>query len=310
MSLHGCPRAGRRPDRWRRHDADGISDDARAVIERHGLDRGRILDAARRYEPKKGSDFNRAPVRDFEGAPLGLNMVSAAYSSRAFGKFRDKFGIALRSLDYGATDAILDECLRAGIIAGPDGNGIYGAWKLHAERLEGLNAALYRAARSAVRLNRFIGSLGELDNYKRGRWRRDGDAQDRVPATVGESNRFLSKEAVAMVSYAASALAGWTQPVRYSPYPRTLDTELERFGDEKIRSGSWPPRGRHLDTELERFGDEKGGHLAGEGEVHIHAGCPIPALDYIKITLLTHCRLGRQDVVERYGEVGMVDRIA
>ena len=286
LSLHGSPREGRRPDRWRRHDADGISDDARAVIERHGLDRGRILDAARRYEAKKGADFNRAPARDFKGAPLGQNMVRAAYLSPAFGKFRDKFDIALESLDYGATDAILDECLRAGIIADPDGNGIYGAWKLHAERLEGLNAALYRAARSAVRLNRFIGSLGELDNYKRGRWRRDGDAQDRVPATVGRSNRFLAKEAVARVSYAASALAGWTQPVRYSPYPRTLDVELERFGDEK------------------------GGHLAGEGEVHIHAGCPIPALDYIKIALLPHCRLGRQDVVERYGEVGMVDRIA
>ena len=45
--------------------------------------------------------------------------------------------------------------------------------------------ALFGAACGAARLNRFIGSLGELDSYRRGRWRREGDAQDRVPATVG-----------------------------------------------------------------------------------------------------------------------------
>ena len=286
MNRQGRPMTGRRPASWRRHDADGISDDARAVIERHGLDRGRILDTARRYEAKKGADFNLAPARDFEGAPLGRNMIRAAYSNRAFGAFRDRFDIALGSLDYGESDAILDECLETGIIANLDGNGIYGAWKLHAERLEGLNAALYRAARSAVHLNRFIGSLGELDNYRRKRWRRDGDAQDRVSTTVGRSNHFLSKDAVAKVSYTAAALAGWAQPVRYSPYPRTHDVGLERFGDEKS------------------------GHLAGEGEVHIHAGCPIPARDYIKITPLPHCRLGRHDVVEQYGDVGVVDRPA
>ena len=58
MNRQGRPMTGRRPTRWRRHDVDGISDDARAVIERHGLDRGKILDAARRYEAKKGADFN------------------------------------------------------------------------------------------------------------------------------------------------------------------------------------------------------------------------------------------------------------
>ena len=245
---------------------------------------GRIMDAARRYEAKEGVDFNLAPAQDFEEAPLGLNMTGAAYSSPAFGGFRDRFDVALGSLDYGASDAILDECLADGIIADLNGNGIYGAWKLHAERLEGLNAALYRSARGAVRLNRFIGSFDELVNYRRGRWRRD--AQDRVPATVGRSNRFLGKDAVAMVSYDAAALAGRAQPVRYSPYPRT-------------------PRAR-----LERFGDEKSGHLAGEGEVHIHAECPIPARDHIKIILLTHCGLGWKDAVEQYGDVGRVVRAA
>ena len=258
MSLQGRPLTGRSPAGWRRHDADGISDDARAVIGRHGLDMGRILDAARHYEAKKGADFNLAPARDFEGAPLGRNMVRAAYSSPAFGRLRDRFDIALGSLDYAASDAILDECLAACIIVDLDGNGIYGAWKLHVERLEGLNVALCRAVRDAVRLNRFIGSLGELDNYRRGEWRRDGDAQDRVPATVGRSNRFLGEDAVARVSYDAAALAGRMQPVRYSPYRRTPDAGLERFGDEKS------------------------GHLAGEGEVHIHTGCPIPARDHIK----------------------------
>lgn len=101
--MTGCSPAGRR-----RHDADGISDDAYAVIGRHGLDMGRILDAARRYEAKKGTDFNLAPTRDFEGVPLGRNMVRAAYSSPAFGRLRDRFDIALGSFDYAASDAILD----------------------------------------------------------------------------------------------------------------------------------------------------------------------------------------------------------
>ena len=218
--------------------------------------------------------------------PLGRNMVRAAYSSPAFGRLRDRFDIALGSFDYAASDAILDECLRAGIIADLDGNGICGAWKLHVERLEGFNVALYRAARDAVRLNRLIGSLGELDNYRRGKWRRDGDAQDRVSATAGRSSRFLGEDAVARVSYAAAALAGRMRPVRHSPYPRTSNTGLERFGDEKS------------------------GHLAGEGEVHIHAGCPIPVRDHIKTTLLPRCGLGWKDVVERYGDVGVVDRPA
>ena len=266
--------------RW--HDADGISADARAVIGRHGLDRGRILDIAGRYAAQKGVDFNEAPAQDFEGAPLGGNLASMVHPNPAFDAFRVQFDAALESLDYATSDAIIDRCLAAGVVVNNAGKSVYGEWRRSAERLEGLNAALFWAACGAARLNRFIGSLGELDNYRHGRWRREGDAQDRVPATVGESNRLLRKRAVAMVTYSAGALAGWTQPVRYSPYPRN------------------PDAGR------ERFGAEKGGQLAGEGEVHVHAGCPIPARDHIKIAPLPRCPLGRQEVVELYGDVGVV----
>ena len=137
-------------------------------------------------------------------------------------------------------------------------------------------------AADAPILNRFIGSLGELDNYRSGRWRLEGGGRDRVSTTVGRSNAFLDQDAAAVVSYSAPSLAGWMQPVRYSPYPRNLD------------------EGR------ERFGAEKGGSFAGEGEVHIHVRCPIPARDHIKISLLPRCRPGKQDVAGRRGDVGIV----
>lgn len=275
--------AGRRPSARRWHDADGISAGARAVIGRHGLDRGKILDVAKRYAARKGVDFNEGPARDFEGAPLGDSLASMVYSKPAFDAFRGRFDAALESLDYAASDAIIDMCLGDGIIVDSAGTSIYGEWRRSAERLEGLNVALFWAARGAASLNRFIGSLDELENYRRGRWRREGDAQDRVPTTVGESNRFLANKAAARVTYSAGALAGWTQPVRYSPYPRNPDARRERFGAEK------------------------GGQLAGEGEVHVHAGCPIPARDHIKIVLLPRSSLGRQEAVERYGDVGVVE---
>ena len=107
-----------------------------------------------------------------------------------------------------------------------------------------------------------------------------GDAQDRVPTTAGASNYLLGKAAVARVSYSTIALSGWMQPVRYSPYPRTPDARRKRFGDEK------------------------GGNLAGEGEVHVHVRCPIPAREHINIELLPRCGLERRDVVEQYGGVG------
>ena len=270
------------PTAQRRHDADGISDDARAVIARHGLDAGRILEIAGRYAAEDGADFNLAPARDFEGALVGRNLASAVYEEPVFDRFRGRFDAALDSLDYGASDAIIDKCLRAGAIVDSSGESICGRRRRDAELLEGLNVALFRAAADAPMLNRFIEGLGELDNYRSGRRRREGNEQDRVSTTVGRSNAFLDQDAAAVVSYSAASLAGWTQPVRYSPYPRSLDAARERFGAEK------------------------GGSFAGEGEVHIHARCPIPARDHIKISLLPRCRLGTQDVVGKYGDVGIV----
>ena len=248
MRSHGRYRAAPRQSSWRLHDADGISPEACAVIGRHGLSRDRILGIVKACEAKKAGDF-RAPAGDFRDAPLGENLVNAAYANPPFGAFRSRFHSALELLDYGTSDAIIDKCLRDGSIVDRYGNSIYGGWKRYAELLEGLNAALFRVARDATRLNRFISSLGEPDNYRRGMWREEGDMQDRVPTTVGESNVFLDKWAVAKVSYSTVALAGWTQPVRYSPYPRNTD--------------EWS----------ERFGGEKDGSVACECEARIHAGC-------------------------------------
>lgn len=186
------------------------------------------------------------------------------HSNPAFDAFRVQFDAALESLDYATSDAIID-MPRGHVVVSNAGKSAYGEWRRSTERLEGLNAALFGAACGASRLNRFTGSLGELDSYRRGRWRREGGAQDRVPAAVGESSRLLEKGAVAMVTYSAGALTGWTQPVRYSPHPRS------------------PDAGRG------RFGAEKGGQLAGGGGVHARAGCPIPARDRIEIAPLPCC---------------------
>ena len=283
LMSHDGADARPRPSERRRHDADGISTEAGAIIDRHGLDRGKILDIAKGYGPKKGVDFNEAPARDFEGAPLGDSLLAALESVSTFDAFRHRLISAIDSLDYDTSDGIIDRIFVEGAIVDNEVKNIYRDWKRHAERLEGLNVALHLAAEGAPYLFRFIGSLGELDNYRRGKWRQAGDAQDRVPATVGVSNVFLDRGAAAKVSYSAAALAGWTQPVRYSPYQRN------------------PDEGR------ERFGGEKSGHFAGECEVHIHAGCPIPAREHIKIALLPRCGLGRREVVERYGDVGIVE---
>ena len=215
-------------------------------------------------------------------ALVGRNLASAMYAELAFDKFSGRFDAALDSLDYYASDAIIDKCLKGGIIVDSGSKSVYGQWSRDAELLEGLNVALARAAAGAATLGRFIGSLAELDNYRRGRWRREGDAQDRVSMTVGRSNPFLAQGAAALVSYSAASLAGCTQPVRYTPYLRSFDAARERFGSEKS------------------------GHLAGEGEVHVHARCPIPARDQVKIALQPRCGVGKQDVVERYGDVGIV----
>ena len=280
---NGGADAGPRPSERRRHDADGVSTEASAIIDRHGLDRGKILDIAKGYGYKEGVDFNEAPARDFEGAPLGDNLLAALESVSTFDAFRHQFISAIDSLDYDTSDGIIDRLFVEGAIVDKDDKNTYHDWKRHAERLEGLNVALHLATGGDPPLHRFIGSLGELGNYRRGRWRQAGDAQDRVPATVGTTNFFLDKKAVAKVSYSAAALAGWTQPVRYSPYPRN------------------PDEGR------ERFGGEKSGHFAGECEVHTHTGCPISVGEHLKLALLPRCGLGRREVVERYGDVGIVE---
>lgn len=277
------------PDTWkdlpnrRHHDAEGISPEAYAVINQHGLCKKNILSAANTYEGNKGGDFNEAPAYDFESAPLGSNLTKMVDKEPAFDPYQDKFREALNSLDYSTSDSIIVKGLKEGIIVNQAGNSIYRYWKRHVELLEGLNVALFRVAMSAVTLQRFIGSLDELDNYMHGRWRKMGDLQDRVPTTVGASNRFLGDAAVARITFTASAIRDWTQAVRYSPYPRN------------------PHQSR------ERFGSEKSGHLAGEGEVHVHARCPIPARGHIKIALLARSSLGRQEVIERYGGVGIVE---
>lgn len=277
MIRRHASRAEPNPPCMRLHDANGVSTESHDVIDLHGLDVRKVLGWANHYVETRGSDFNRAPLEDFKDAPLGKPLAKMAEAMPAFGEFREEFRNALDSFKYGTSDGIMDKLLRRGLLADPAGGNLYGQWKPCAERLEGLNAALFRMARDTTSLRRFVLDLGELDNYRRGRWRRDGDIQDRVSTTVGTSNFLLGEVAVAVASYDTSALRGWAQPVRYSPYPRKLDASRERFGHEKD------------------------GYHAGEGEVHIHAGCPIPPRAYIKISVLPRRRHGMQDVVERYG---------
>lgn len=66
-----------------------------------------------------------------------------------------------------------------------------------------------------------------------------------MSATVGLSNAFIDNP-VARISYDTRAIAGWMQPVRYSPYPRNLDQEIERFGLK--RTGTTRQRGRFTST--------------------------------------------------------------
>ena len=86
----------------------------------------------------------------------------------------------------------------------------------------------------------------------------------------------------------------------------------DAFGDDgpcifKVREPTYSPHPRNPDAGHGRFGAEKGGQLAGGGGgVHTLAGCSIPARDRIEIAALPRCPLGRQEVVELYGDVGVV----
>lgn len=245
--------------RW--HDADGFSQEAHEVISRHGLRRANVLEFADYYSFEEGVDFNLAPALDFEDAPLGRTLAEMLKRSPAFDQFQGRFDEALGSFDYVTSDLIVVKCLLGGTME-DQGEGAHGWWKEHVERLEGFNVALVRAAWDAPKLNRFILDFVELGNYLRGRWRRIDDGQDRVPTTVGTTNRYLGSAAVAKASYDADVVRDWIQPVRHSPYPRNLATDLEQFGHEKD------------------------GHFAAGGEVHLHVRCPIPAREYVKTAIL------------------------
>ena len=272
-----------RPHR-RQHDGDGISQEARRIINEHGLSMSKVLGFADHYALKEGTDFNMAPTRDFEGAPLGRFLTKALNAEPSFAPNSGKFAGALSSFDYATSDGIIDKWFRGGAAAVQTVEEWYGRWRENTERLEGLNVALFRAARDTDELRRFIQDFGELGNYLSGRWRRAGDGQNRVPTTVGTTNRYMGRTAVAMITYDASAVRDWIQPVRYSPYPRNLDTQLEQFGHEKD------------------------GSFANEGEVHLHTGCPIPSRDHINIAVITDQGRGRQEIVERYGGTGIIER--
>ena len=267
----------------RQHDGDGISQEARRIIDEHGLSMSKVLGFADHYALKEGTDFNMAPTRDFMDAPLGLVLSNTITGHPSFAPNLGKFAGALSSFDYATSDGIIDKWFRDGAAAVQAVEGWYGRWREITERLEGLNAALFRAARDTDELHRFIQDFGELGNYQSGRWRRAGDGQNRVPTTVGTTNRYVGRTAVAMITYGASAVRDWIQPVRYSPYPRNLDTQLEQFGHEKD------------------------GFFADEGEVHLHTGCPIPSRDHIKIAMITDQGRGRQEIVERYGGAGIIE---
>lgn len=283
MSNQGDPRAGADQPVWRRHDGDGVSQEAHRLIKLHGLRRSKVLECADHYELKKGIDFNLAPARDFKDVPLGRVLARAMSAEPAFAPYEDKFNDALISFDYATSDGIIDRCLMGSIARVQSWKILYDKWREYVERLEGFNVALFRAARMTAELHRFILDFGELGNYLRGRWRMPGNEQNRVPTTVGESNRYVDDGAVAKVTYDASAIRGWIQPVRYSPYPRNLVTELEQFGHEKD------------------------GAFAEEGEVHLHTGCPIPSRDHIKIGIMSAQGRGRQEIVDRYGGAGVIE---
>ena len=178
------------------------------------------------------------------------------------------------------SDALVSSWLKRGMVADRDGGSLYDEWRYRAERLEAFNVALFWAAKEAVLLYRLIGSIDELGNYRRGRWRRAGDGLDRVSLTVGVTNPILSGRE-ALVAYDARLLAGCIQPVRYSPYPRL---------DEGGREG---------------FGSEKYAAYAGEGEVHLYAGCRTLPRDHVNILLLGDAKRRRAEIVARYGEAGV-----
>ena len=185
MDSQRGPRAEAGIPSKRLHDGDGISQEAHRIINEHGLSRSKVLEFADHYRFRKGIDFNVAPARDFKGALLGQVLANAITKDTAFVPYLDKFNGALNSLDYATSDGIIDNWFKDGAVAIQAIERWYGRWREGTERLEGFNVALFRFTMNTGEVHRFIQDFGELGNYRRGRWRRAGDEQDRVPTTVG-----------------------------------------------------------------------------------------------------------------------------
>ena len=232
-------RGGAAPAAMRQHDADGVSPEACAVIRRHGLDRGRVPGWADRCGVEEGVDFNLAPRADLENAPPGRRLARMVDTLPAFDPLRERLGRSLRLFDYGASGGIMDEFLRNCIVERA-GKGIYAEWRRYAEMLEGLNVSLFRAAGYAARLRRFVPGLGELANYRNGRRRREGDAQDRVSTTAGASNFHLDEMAAAMVT----CDAGPSTAGRSLFAARRTRAARTRCRAVRMRKGREPCRGR------------------------------------------------------------------
>ena len=279
MGIPGGSLGGPRRPYWRPHDGNGMTNEARAVVKDHRLNMDEIMKAAGHYAPKAGVDFNRAPHRDFAGAPLGKNLYNTIDDRLVPAADLAVFDRAKAAPNHATADAIMSSWLKGARIAGPDGANLYGEWRHWAERLEGFNVALYWAVRNAAWLYRFI-QVDELGNYLRGRWRQTDDT-NRVSLTVGQSNPFLGAGAEAMAAYDARSLAGCIQPVRYSPYPRMQDSD-------------------------ERFGSEKDATYAGEGEVHLYTGCRIPAADHVNIDLLGPTKHRRNEFIGIYRSAAFI----
>lgn len=91
LRSHGRYCAEPRQSSWRRHDADGISPEACAVIGRHGPSRDGILDIAKAYEAKKAGDFNRAPADDFRDARWARTSSTRRMQTRLLVRFAAGF---------------------------------------------------------------------------------------------------------------------------------------------------------------------------------------------------------------------------
>lgn len=124
-------RGGAAPPAMRQHGAAVVSPEACAVIRRHGLDRGRVPGWADRCGVEEGVGFNLAPRAGLENAPPGRRLARMVDTLPAFGPFCERLERSLRLLGYGASDGIMDECLRNGIVERA-GKGIYAEWRRYA----------------------------------------------------------------------------------------------------------------------------------------------------------------------------------